>query len=313
MSETVIYFDGGGGGIRAAASIDGVKKAHKDFTGITPGEASLIDYLANVVINFANTFEGEISRAVLAVATLPADTQSYQGIANLVFKNSKVKELWICSDSVSSCAATIETDGVVITAGTGITALAVGKSGTLLHSLSGDGHLIGDVASAYWIGRMGLNFAVRSSDGRDQTPGSAQLLDVACQHFKADPYHLPHIVHQTNRAVNAIAQFAKLVNDLATTGNTKAIEIIDMAGDEITLIAETAKRVCEGGKDFQVALLGGVLAEGTMVYKNSVSKMQSRGLQVHKSNKTPLDGANILATSKDAGVYAPLIKIYRAS
>jgi hypothetical protein len=86
MSETVIYFDGGGGGIRAAASIDGVKKAHKDFTGITPGEASLIDYLANVVINFANTFEGEISRAVLAVATLPADTQSYQGIANLVFK-----------------------------------------------------------------------------------------------------------------------------------------------------------------------------------------------------------------------------------
>jgi N-acetylglucosamine kinase-like BadF-type ATPase len=224
-----------------------------------------------------------------------------------------VKELWICSDSVSSCAATIETDGVVITAGTGITALAVGKSGTLLHSLSGDGHLIGDVASAYWIGRMGLNYAVRSSDGRDQTPGSAQLLEVACQHFKADPYHLPHIVHQTNRAVNAIAQFAKLVNDLATTGNTKAIEIIDMAGDEITLIAETAKRVCEGGKDFQVALLGGVLAEGTMVYKNSVSKMQSRGLQVHKSNKTPLDGANILATSKDAGVYAPLIKIYRAS
>ena len=39
MSETVIYFDGGGGGIRAAASIDGVEKAHKDFTGITPGEA----------------------------------------------------------------------------------------------------------------------------------------------------------------------------------------------------------------------------------------------------------------------------------
>ena len=183
----------------------------------------------------------------------------------------------------------------------------------MLHSLSGDGHLIGDIASGYWIGRMGLNYALRSSDGRDQTPGAAQLLEVACQHFKADPYHLPHIVHQTHRAVNAIAQFAKLVNDLASTGNAKAIEIIDMAGDEITLIAETAKRVCEGGKDFQVALLGGVLAEGTMVYKNSASKIHSRGMQVHKSNKTPLDGANILATKKDAGVYAPLIKIYKAN
>jgi len=313
MSQTVIYFDGGGGGIRAAASINGTQTAHKDFTGITPGEGSLIDYLANVVIRFANEFEGEISRAVLAVATLPADTKSYQGIADLVFKNSKVKELWICSDSVSSCAATIASDGVVITAGTGITALAVGKSGTLLHSLSGDGHLIGDVASAYWIGRMGLNHAVRSSDGRDQTPGSAQLLEVACQHFKADPYHLPHIVHQTNRAVHAIAQFAKLVNDLAADGNVKAIEIIDMAGDEIALIAQTAKRVCEGGKDFQVALLGGVLAEDTMVYKNASSKIHSHGMQLHKSNKTPLDGAYILAVKKDAGVYAPLIKIYRVN
>jgi hypothetical protein len=86
-----------------------------------------------------------------------------------------------------------------------------------------------------------------------------------------------------------------------------------MAGDEITLIAETAKRVCEGGKDFQVSLLGGVLAEDTMVYKNAASKIHSRGMQLHKSNKTPLNGANILATSKDAGVYAPLIKIYKVN
>ena len=313
MLKTVIYFDGGGGGIRAGASINGLEKAHKDFVGITPGEGSLVDYLANVVSAFANEFEGDIWRAVLAVATLPADAESYQGIANLVFKNSKVKEIWICSDSVSSCAATIAADGVVITAGTGITALAVGKSGTILHSLSGDGHLIGDVASAYWIGRMGLNSAVRSSDGRDQTPGAAQLLEVACQHFKSDPYHLPHIVHQSTRAVHAIAQFAQLVNNLASSGNAKALEIIDMAGDEITLIANTAKRVCEGGKDFQVALLGGVLAEDTMIYKNAVSKIQFGGMQLHKSKNTPLDGAKILANKDDAGVYAPLIKIYKAA
>ncbi|MBM3698706.1 MAG: hypothetical protein FJW82_02385 [Actinobacteria bacterium] len=312
MSKTVIYFDGGGGGIRAAAGVDGIEKNYKDFPGITPGEGSLVDYLANVVTTFANQFEGSISRAVLAVATLPADTKSYQGIANLVFKNSKVEELWICSDSVSSCAAAIETDGVVITAGTGITALAVGKSGTILHSLSGDGHLIGDVASAYWIGRMGLNYALRSSDGRDQTPGAAQLLAVACQHFNADPYHLPHVVHQSNRAVHAIAQFAQLVNELAASGNATALEIIDKAGDEIVLIADTARRVCEGGKDFQVALLGGVLAENTMTYKNVVSKIKASGMMLHKPNKSPLEGAKILANKDDAGIYSPMIKIYRS-
>jgi N-acetylglucosamine kinase-like BadF-type ATPase len=120
-------------------------------------------------------------------------------------------------------------------------------------------------------------------------------------------------VHQSTRAVHAIAQFAQLVNNLASTGNAKAIEIIDMAGDEITLIANTAKRVCEGGKDFQVALLGGVLAEDTMIYKNAVSKIQSGGMQLHKSKNTPLDGAKILANKDDAGVYAPLIKIYKAA
>jgi len=312
MSDTVIYFDGGGGGIRAAASEDGLEKINKDFPGITPGEGSLTDYLANIVTTFANQFNGDISRAVLAVATLPADSKSYQAIANDVFKKSKVKEIWICSDSVSSCAAAIESDGVVITAGTGITALAVGKSGSMLHTLSGDGHLIGDVASAYWIGRMGLNFAVRSSDGRDESAGAAQLLSEACRHFNADPYHLPHIVHQSNRAVHAIAQFAQLVNELAVSGNAKALEIIDMAGDEIYLIASTAKRICNGDMNFQVALLGGVLAEGTMVYKNAVEKIQAAGMKIHKTNKSPLDGAKLLAERKEPGIFATLIRIYKA-
>jgi hypothetical protein len=50
-----------------------------------------------------------------------------------------------------------------------------------------------------------------------------------------------------------------------------------------------------------------------MVYKNAASKIHSRGMQLHKSNKTPLNGANILAVKKDAGVYAPLIKIYKVN
>jgi hypothetical protein len=36
-------------------------------------------------------------------------------------------------------------------------------------------------------------------------------------------------------------------------------------------------------------------------------------MQLHKSKNTPLDGAKILANKDDAGVYAPLIKIYKAA
>ena len=57
MRKTVIYCDGGGGGIRAGASVDGLDKAHKDFVGITTGEGSLVDYLANVVLSIIHISE----------------------------------------------------------------------------------------------------------------------------------------------------------------------------------------------------------------------------------------------------------------
>lgn len=312
MSSAVIYFDGGGSGIRAAASINGEQTIQDDFLGITPGEGELVEYLANIVIKFAQRIDFEITRAVLAVATLPKDEDSYKAIATLVFKRSRVQEIWICSDSVSSCAAAIENEGVVITAGTGITALAVAKSRNIIHALSGDGHLIADTASAYWIGRMGLSYATRASDGRDQSVGAAQLLKVACDHFKTDPYHLPHMVHQRDRAVNAIAQFAQKVNKLAENGNEAAINIIDLAGDEILSIAKTAKRICEGKDNFQVTLLGGVLANHTMVYKNAIKKIEANGMVIHKTTKTPLDGARILANLSTPGVFLPLVKIFQA-
>ncbi|MCX6454656.1 MAG: hypothetical protein NT057_00065 [Actinobacteria bacterium] len=311
MSKKVIYFDGGGSGIRAGANIDGTKSEAKNFAGFSHGEVDLVDYLADVVSKYANEIGGDISRAVLATATLPADAARYDAIASLVFQKSDIQELWICSDSVSSCAAAISGDGVVIAAGTGITALAVGKSRTMLHSLSGDGYLIGDEASAYWIGKMGLSAALRARDGRDQSAGSAQLLEVACEHFNTEPYYLPHIVHQQERAVHGIANFALQVSELAATGNTKAVEIIDAAGEEVALIANTAKRECNGGSDFQVALIGGVLATDTLVYKSAVAKIEKLGMKIHASGNTPLDGAEILAMQSDAGVFAPMIKIYK--
>ena len=308
---TVIYFDGGGGGIRAESITDGKKSEPSNFPGFSHGEAELVNFLSDVVIKFANQIGGEISRAVLAVATLPADQGRFSAIAKQVFASSKVQELWICSDSVSSCAAEISNDGVVIAAGTGITSLAIGKDRTVLHTLSGDGYLISDKTSAFWIGRKGLSFATRASDGRDQSAGAKELLEVACKEFKTEPYFLPHVVHQQERAVNAIAQFAKKVSELAEKGNAKALEIIDDAADEIALIATTAKRECGGDDKFQVALIGGVLAPITMVYKESVKKIESAGMKVSSSGKTPLDGAGVLAQLPDTGVFAPLIKVFK--
>lgn len=308
MNGNVIFFDGGGSGIRAKSeSVEG-KSITKNFAGFTPGELPLVDYLANLIIDFASEVGGPINRAVLAVATLPADDKQYGDIAKAVLAKSEVKELWICSDSVSACAAAVEKDGVVIAAGTGITALAVGKNRTMAHPLAGDGFLIGDEGSAYWIGKMALNSALRARDGRG---GDSEILSVACKHFGTEPYQLAHIVHQQIRPVHEIASFAKVVNELAASGNKAANEILNAAADEVVLIATTAKRECGGGSDFQVALIGGVLAPDNLVTKMVAKKLEAHGLSIHTSGKSSLDGAGILATLEGPGIFQKLIRTFK--
>ena len=307
MSDSIIYFDGGGSGIRAKSS--GSQRINSNFDGFSHGEISLVDYLADVVINFSLEVTGEISRAVLAVATLPSDDNQFNLLANKILTNSKVRELWICSDSVSSCAGAVDDDGVVIAAGTGITALAVGRKRTMLHSLSGDGFLIGDEASAFWIGKMGLSSALRSRDGRG---GDSELLDVACKYFDSEPYFLMHKVHQSERPVAAIAAFATKVSELAKQGNAACLSILDAAADEIVLIALTAKRECAGDENFQIALVGGVLSELSIVYQLVEDKLNKLGLKIYKNGRNSLDGAEVLAQSSTPDVFAPLIRIFKA-
>ncbi len=307
MSKNLIFFDGGGSGIRAKSQLADGKSITKNYPGFSPGELPLVDYLANLIVDFAGEVGGPIDRAVLAVATLPADDKQYGDIAKSVLAKSQVKELWICSDSVSACAAAIEKDGVVIAAGTGITALAVGKNRSMAHSLAGDGFLVGDEASAYWIGKMALNSALRARDGRG---GDKDLLDVACKHFGAEPYQLTHTVHQLDRPVHAIASFAKVVSEMATSGNAAAYKILDTAADEIVLIATTAKRECDGGPEFQVALIGGVLAPENLITKLVGEKLKAQGLSIHISGKNSLDGAGALANLKEPGIFKPLIRTF---
>ncbi|CAB4694226.1 MAG: hypothetical protein F2672_01160 [Actinobacteria bacterium] len=307
MSKNLIFFDGGGSGIRAKSQLADGKSITKNYPGFSPGELPLVDYLANLIVDFAGEVGGPIDRAVLAVATLPADDKQYGDIAKSVLAKSQVKELWICSDSVSACAAAIEKDGVVIAAGTGITALAVGKNRSMAHSLAGDGFLVGDEASAYWIGKMALNSALRARDGRG---GDKDLLDVACKHFGAEPYQLTHTVHQLDRPVHAIASFAKVVSEMATSGNAAAYKILDTAADEIVLIATTAKRECDGGPEFQVALIGGVLAPENLITKLVGEKLKAQGLSIHISGKNSLDGAGALANLEEPGIFKPLIRTF---
>jgi N-acetylglucosamine-6-phosphate deacetylase len=253
---STIAFDGGGSGIRAIGhNIAGEVITHS-YQGISHGEVEIEEYLSNIVGDFGDRIGGSISRAVLALAVRPATEAKYRDLATRIFQNSAIAELWICSDAVSACAVSLDGDGVVIVAGTGITALAIGDNRQTLHSISGNGYLIGDEGSAYWIGRMGLNSGLRALDGRG---GDQKLLEIATAYFDSSPEQLPHAVHQSERPVHALA-------------------ILHRASAEISLIAESARTICHGNSEFQVVLMGGVLQPENLLTQLVIDRLQEQGL-----------------------------------
>ncbi|MFJ6997920.1 BadF/BadG/BcrA/BcrD ATPase family protein, partial [Streptomyces sp. NPDC003090] len=84
-----------------------------------------------------------------------------------------VRRLALASDAVTAYAGALGTvPGTVVAAGTGLVAL--GTDLVRWRRADGWGHLLGDCGSGAWIGRAGLEAALRAHDGR--RGGSPALL-----------------------------------------------------------------------------------------------------------------------------------------
>src|SRR5690606_13555870 len=95
-----------------------------------------------------------------------------------------VRRVALVADAVSAYTGALgPRPGAVIAAGTGL--IAIGTDLTGWHRADGWGHLLGDCGSGAWIGRAGLEAALRAHDGRDG--GSLRLLARAEEMFGPVP------------------------------------------------------------------------------------------------------------------------------
>ena len=140
-------------------------------------------------------------------------------------------------------------DGVVVAAGTGTTCL--GRRGDRFAKVDGWGALLGDAGSGFWVGRAGLDQALRRFDGRG---GAGALLDAAERRFGA-PGALADRIARDARPVRAVAAFARDVTALAEAGDEPAVAILDAAGEAL---ADTACAALE--RLFPGRRAGGCLA-----------------------------------------------------
>jgi N-acetylglucosamine kinase-like BadF-type ATPase len=188
------------------------------------------------------------------MASLGADLRAR--LPQALFDALGVDRLSLAADAVTAYAGALGMrPGVVVAAGTGMIALGTAADGEGWRRADGWGHLLGDIGGGAWIGRAGLEAALRAHDGRAR--GSAPLLARARAMF-GPAETLPGQLYPRPDRPAVLASFAPQVAACAHE-DPVASEILRRAAAHIL---ETAAAARSGPGPVDVALTGGLFALG---------------------------------------------------
>ncbi len=204
--------------------------------GVRAAEAAIVAVAGDMARDL-----GPFDEAIVGAAGALAAPRAARALGEALLAALGVERVAVTSDAVLAHAGALDGEpGVVLIAGTGAVALAIGADGAL-RTADGWGPLLGDEGGGAWIGAAGLRAALRAHDGRG--PATA-LLDAACDRFGA-PQTWP--ARLTDAA--ALASFAPDV--LAAEGDAVARSIVGAAAEALAATA----RAAGGGP---VAMVGGL-------------------------------------------------------
>lgn len=199
----------------------------------------------------------------------------------------------LADDSVTAYLAALgPRPGVVVSVGTGVVALATGTRGGWAR-VDGWGPLLGDSGGAYWIGRAGLESALRAFDGRGN---ATALLDAATEAF-GDPALLAATLQRDTDRVSKIAGFARQVLALAAQDDPAAGRICtDAAGNLADATVAAATRAGCDGEWITASWSGSVLSGSPVLvdaFRSALTERDPR-CRLTPPAATPLDGARML-------------------
>ncbi|MFG2651822.1 N-acetylglucosamine kinase [Streptomyces sp. NPDC048436] len=268
----VLGVDSGGSGMRVALSgLDGVgcpapisskESVRTGARGIDAGDFTeqLLPMARELLEQAGGGRVTAVGIGAAGMATLGDDLRAELPAA--LHQALGVRRLALAADAVTAYAGALgERAGAVVAAGTGM--IAVGTDLMSWRRADGWGHLLGDCGGGAWIGRAGLDAAMRAFDGR--RGGSKALLTRAEELFGPAPGLPGQLYPRTDRPA-LLASFAPEVA-LCAADDPVAEEILR---DAARHIAEAAAAVCptshamrEGEAERpDVALTGGLFRMG---------------------------------------------------
>ncbi|WP_328369447.1 ATPase [Streptomyces sp. NBC_00445] len=309
LADTPVGFlavDSGGSGLRVVvATAQGDVKAQRESRvpvrtgarGIDPGH--LMEQLVPMVrVLVTETGVHQLDTAVVGAAGLSTLGAALRAeLPGALRREFGVRTLALVADGVAAYVGAVgPRPGAVVAAGTGL--IAIGTDLTNWRRADGWGHLLGDCGGGAWIGRAGLEAALRAYDGRPG--GSAALLTRAEEEFGPMP-GLPGRLYPRPDRPAVLASFVPHVAACAD-GDPVAAGILRTAARHM---AESAAAVCPPDADARVAVTGGLLKIGAPLVvplEEELSRQLPRARRVPSAGD-PLDGSVRIATDLAAGAF----------
>ncbi|WP_019544606.1 N-acetylglucosamine kinase [Streptomyces sulphureus] len=233
------------------------------------------------------------------MATLGADLRAE--LPAFLRREFGTERLLLAADAVTAYAGAVgERPGAVVAAGTGL--IALGTDLRTWRRADGWGHLLGDCGSGAWIGRAGLDAALRNHDGRE---GGSHALRARAEAVFGPLPELPSQLYPREDRAAVLASFAPEVAACADT-DPVAERILEEAAREVSRAAAAACPPGGAGAAPAVALTGGLPRMGEPLL-GPVRRELGRRLPAARLVEPagdPLDGAVLLATRHAAASLA---------
>ncbi len=302
MSVSVLAVDLGKTGCRAALWVDA---SRTDAEGIgAPGLASpsgaalaeaAILTVATRLLRAAGLEQVE-AVGVGAAGVLAASGAARQLVARLRI-SLPARLVMVASDAATSHAGALDGGpGVVLAAGTGAVALAIGPDGTQCQA-DGWGPWLGDEGSGAWLGLHGLRAALRAADGR----GPATALQAAAERRFGPPPELVAALEGHENPPRLAASFAADVARAAGAGDTVAAGLLRGAAAALAGTVRSAAAPLAGAGPVRFAMVGGLASLGPTLIDPLLEALRRdvAWLQPVAPCGTALDGARLLALRRD--------------
>ncbi|WP_055489662.1 BadF/BadG/BcrA/BcrD ATPase family protein [Streptomyces sp. TP-A0356] len=301
MREAVLAVDSGGSGLRVAlaprggpasaatAPLTSREPVRTGSRGIDAGHllGQLLPMARRLQADAGGPQLGAVAIGAAGLATLGDHLRAELPAA--LARELGVRRVALVADAVTAYVGALGArPGAVVAAGTGLVAL--GTDLKRWRRADGWGHLLGDCGGGAWIGRAGLEAALRTHDGR---PGGSAPLLARAEAVFGPVSGLPGLLYPRADRPAVLASFAPEVAACAA-GDPVAAGILGAAARHI---AESAAAVCPTAGEPRVALTGGLFQMDDPLLaplRNELARQLPQALPV-PAEGGPLHGAMRIA------------------